>query len=196
MTYVFRDPGHLLWKLEQDMRRLGSGMLRLNENPMPRIAAAYDCATAAWHLCDWTAATLRRSAANVILGHHARHQIAVFESRSRPKAKDRLLSGIQRVALEREPEIKVCRLIATAAKHGAITEHDDESVDWKASCIVMPDNCDQIDDALYHLVIVRGNQQLPIFKVFSAAREFWIDFLDELGHIRKEHWLQHYAAPL
>jgi hypothetical protein len=137
--------------------------------------------------------SLRRRAKHPIDGKRHVAEIDRLESAAQPGLRKdrRLLRGIQTTAISRCPEMEVCRLIATAAKHCAITQYDNEHVRWSLETQWRElDGGHEVDDGLRHLIIVDGQSPVPIFEVFDRARNFWVDLLDELNFIAKKFWVR------
>lgn len=113
-----------------------------------------NCATTAWHMCDWVFADCESD-------REARSRLAALAHREVTK-----LGDVQAWARAESRPVAICRLIATAGKHFKVLHHQDASV--RATYAA-----DEKDWFRHELVIYDGAEIHKPHHVFVDALRFW-----------------------
>ena len=146
-----------LWGPRDYFRKLEWEVAELAKTPKRDVFVlgyrAINCATTAWHMCDWVFAECERDAdVRSRLANIAHREIATL--------------GDVQVWARTERPLAICRIIATAGKHFEVTRHPDPTV--KATFKIE-------DDGLPggELMIYDGDDVHRPHDVFVRALLFW-----------------------
>lgn len=113
-----------------------------------------NCATTAWHMCDWVFADCERDPGT-------RSRLAALAHREIAK-----LADVQAWARAESRPVAICRVIATAGKHFKVLHHPDPSV--RATYVR-----DEQEWFRHELVIHDGTETHKPHHVFVDALRFW-----------------------
>ncbi len=140
----------MLNKLEREIERFKAAP----DNVEASIDHAYNAVVTAWQLCDWVFADLTE-----------KQKVALQIT---------TLGDLQTIA-RKSRALHLCRQVATASKHWAVTQHPDPAVAVIVTATPRHPGPHQQRD--WHLYFVDGAATLPAAQVFDQALEFWTHFI-------------------
>jgi hypothetical protein len=170
-TFDISSPSGLLLKLRYDIARLKKSRWTLDIR-----YAAFDCAVAAWHLCDWLLASVNDN------------RYAELCGQQRGERRSPAIGFIDRNS-HRLPGIRECQLIANTGKHLILTMPDDPSVSARTTVQFDPP-FDSTDPASWSAIkitsvayIQSGAARLDAVQFFSTLERAWRRVLADEGHL-------------
>jgi hypothetical protein len=124
---------------------------RDEQNLEHKLWRAFNCAVTAWHIIDWLWKERRRD---------DRWKVGKLEK-------------FQETMERRSRELRLCRFIANASKHGGVDRKPDPTIQVTVKAKDMPPSSDEVDDSRdWEIVISDRRGEQDALQVFYKVQSF------------------------